>query len=101
MRLTTNGIAVGVTAPIVGRITTREVAYRNESVLLTTCDDGDFDGYRAVLTTARNVRAKSSPYIVGVQHTDQLHEGDVVAISPKGLVRTVFLRASSHNTLFI
>ena len=57
-------------------------------------------GYAAVLTPSALVTDKLGVPAVFSCATDHLSRGDVVSVSPKGQVRTLYRRDSPNNTLF-
>lgn len=107
MRLSTRGEAANITAPIVGRITTRPVTDRTDAVLLTQLQhlgSTALSGYRGIITPRR----VDDPLLVGVRgpivhttrHVDHLRDGDIVVLDSHGGVRTLYRPDSVHNTLF-
>jgi len=111
--LTTYGRPVGLTRPLVARITRIPEADPAKRSELALCVDdantsADLTGYRAVLTTRRTDRVSNqmkddTPCLVhGVQSLAHLADGDVVVIRPRtGLIRTLYRPASSHNALLV
>jgi His-Xaa-Ser system radical SAM maturase HxsC len=61
-------------------------------------------GYAGLLTSAllddESVGRLSLPLVHGASPLDHLEDGDVVALQPGGLARTLYRRRSLHNTLF-
>src|SRR6185436_10627878 len=67
-------------------------------VLRSPVADQDLCGYAAVLSDAP-AAGRTMPLVhsVSVEH---LQSGDVVALDPRGHVRTLYRRASAHNSIF-
>jgi len=110
VRLTTAGIPVGLTSPVVGRITRHGVAdnERPERIRLVTeaASPAALSGYRAVLTPITRAEVPMEPGPVPIVHSlrdhDHLRDNDIVAIQPtSGFVRTVYRPDSAHNSLFV
>ena len=110
MRLTTAGIPVGVTSPVVGRITRLGVAEeeRRERIYVVTqpATSEELSGYRAVLTPLKPTETSLSDALVPMIHSlrdnDHLRDNDIVAIQPtSSFVRTIYRPDSSHNSLFV
>lgn len=102
MRLTTAGVASNINDHVVGRITTRPTADRSESIIVTTVLT-DLDGYRGIITTNQSGALSTTgvPTIHAVRETEHLHDGDIVTMDRRGLVRTLYFRGSAHNALFV
>lgn len=102
MRLTTAGVASNIYGHVVGRITTRPTADRSESIIVTTVL-ADLDGYRGIITTNHDSTLNTTkvPMIHTVREVEHLHDGDIVAMLYRGLVRTLYRRGSAHNVLFV
>ena len=102
MRLTTTGIANNIDQSVVGRITTRPLADRSETIIVTTALTG-LDGYRGIVTTNQDRVTSTAriPAIYAVREIEHLHDGDIVAMHTRGLVRTLFINGSKHNVLFV
>jgi His-Xaa-Ser system radical SAM maturase HxsC len=103
MRLSTRGQAVNISEPVVGTITTSAISERSTSILLADGQDatGDSNGYRGILTRGRVAEPGHRAIVHSVRETDHLADGDIVAMDPRGAVRTLFRPASVHNTLFL
>lgn len=110
MRLTTAGIPVGVTRPIVGRITRHVLADEERSERIRVLTDATspevLSGYRAVLTPLGPAETAlthaSVPMVHSLRDHDHLRDNDIVAIQPtSGFVRTVYRPDSAHNSLFV
>jgi len=110
VRLTTAGIPVGVTSPVVGRITRLGVAEeeRRERIYVVTqpATSEELSGYRAVLTPLKPTETSLSDALVPMIHSlrdnDHLRDNDIVAIQPtSSFVRTIYRPDSSHNSLFV
>lgn len=103
MRLHSNGRALDLAEPVIGRVTM--VAHpaedeRKDSILLWSKSTPPIDGigFMAIMTSEKapswSVRA---PLVHSVSGLDYLAEGDVVYISPTGFVRTLYRKGSPHN----
>jgi His-Xaa-Ser system radical SAM maturase HxsC len=105
MRLTTTGVAVNVTNPVVGRITTAASGDATQCILLSSGADGNPSGYVGLVgLISAGPKPECSipiPAVFGAREIDHLHDGDLVVFNRRGLVRTVFIRDSSHNALFV
>lgn len=102
--LSANGIARGVTHDILGKVSVVPLAEaeRQEAVrvLLGTPGPESLDGYLAVITSeVSTLGSVGVPAVLRCQ-TSHLEQGDIVAISPRGSVRTLYRRSSGSNTLF-
>jgi His-Xaa-Ser system radical SAM maturase HxsC len=85
---------------VIGRIVRQSLAARDEdSVLIVECsEDVSFSGYAGIL--ASGALTLSVPGVTDLGNLDHLAEGDVVLLQPTGMVRTLFRRASRHNSIF-
>lgn len=91
---------------VIGRVTSsvKEEAVRKDYVLLAGDLEMllDIQGYAGVLTS-QSVQP-DDPWITPVVHSipsiDHLDDGDVVALSPNGYVRTLYRIRSPHNSIF-
>lgn len=102
MRLTTTGIATDVIEPVVGRVTTVPVADRSHSILVGRLAGQDLNGYRGLITTDHKPPIPAAvPMVFAVREIEHLHDGDIVVMHPRGLIRTIFTRDSTHNALFV
>jgi His-Xaa-Ser system radical SAM maturase HxsC len=110
MRLTTAGVPVGLTNPVVGRIThcdrAREERLEEIRVLTEHLSSEALEGYRAVLTPLKPAEFPLGnmpvPIIHSLRDHDHLRDNDIVAMQPtSGFVRTVYRPDSPHNSLFV
>jgi His-Xaa-Ser system radical SAM maturase HxsC len=111
MRLTTAGIPLNISRPIVGRLTSTLTADRQESIWLghpAEVGPQDLTGFKGVITVSPDVDLPPSwmdyaiPTIHSLRHHDHFHDGDVVVLYPEsGFVRTLFRPESDHNVLFM
>ena len=114
MRLTTAGNPYGFSAPVVGAITKsledQSRASRGAKIYVGSLSNrfAEMEGYRAVVSTEGEARAKEVfrethvPVVYSVRHEDHFREGDVLAINPSnGFIRTVYRSDSAHNILFM
>ena len=110
MRLTTAGIPLGLTSPVVGRITLRAVPEEERGerirILNELATPEAIRGYRAVLTPLKPAETGLTPALVPMIHSlrehDHLRDNDLVAMQPtSGFVRTVYRPDSAHNSLFV
>ena len=105
MKLRAQGKATGLASPVVGRITTRNVEpnERTDSILLWRDFPSyeDLGGYLAVLTPENASIEIDAPLVHSVPGLDHLADGDVVAIDPRGFVRTLYRRGSPHNFIMV
>jgi His-Xaa-Ser system radical SAM maturase HxsC len=94
-------------SPVIGRITTTELASpdsRKDSILFWKKELAPLDtsGYLAVITTQRapgwSVKA---PLIHSVSELDYLSDGDVIYTNPSGFIRTLYRKNSPHNTILV
>lgn len=104
--ISVRGKVLDLSEGILGRLTTRVVdhAGRSDLIRLDPEMDEDTAGYAAVLagpgsTSPAASRRTGSPYCE-LTATDHLEDGDIVAMYPSGLVRTMFKERSQHNALF-
>jgi His-Xaa-Ser system radical SAM maturase HxsC len=102
MRLTTTGIASNIDDCVVGRITRCPTADRSKNIIVARVLT-DLDGYRGIITANHEsvLNTTGIPTICGVRETDHLHNGDIVAMHNRGMVRTLFFCGSAHNVLFV
>jgi His-Xaa-Ser system radical SAM maturase HxsC len=97
--------ATGLVAPVLGRITRAPVASeeRPDHVLvIATRDEQDARGYAGVIVepgAGGQIAPAGVPAVYGVT-TDHLCDGDVVSLQPPSYVRTLYRRASLHNSIF-
>jgi His-Xaa-Ser system radical SAM maturase HxsC len=100
--LSAHGITHGVTQEILGRISRLPIygAERGQTIRVLTgaADNEPLDGYLAVLGPS-SLNVSGVPGVSGCT-TDHLSDGDVVSITPRGQVRTLYRRRSKSNTLF-
>ena len=110
MRLTTAGVPIGLTSPIVGRITRHSLPTEQRGericVVTDTSSSESLEGYRAVLTPLKPgesvLAASPVPIIHSLREHDHLRDDDIVAMQPtSGFVRTVYRPDSAHNSLFV
>lgn len=99
--LETRGTPRDLSERVIGRVSTSQVdeADRTRTVRVgRSAPPESLTGYLAVVTTA----AESHHPTPSVTNCDVAHldDGDVVAIEPTGLVRTLYRRQSRFNTLF-
>jgi His-Xaa-Ser system radical SAM maturase HxsC len=111
--LRTYGRPIGVSKPLVARITrTQEPVYIKRHELAIATSDvspmADCTGYRAVLTTRPideiplSFTNGASKLVHSVRSLDHFDPGDVVVIHPRtGLIRTLYRPASCHNALLV
>lgn len=70
--------------------------YRESSALF------DASGYGAFISYNGNTPADTiTPFVAGVENLSYLSDGDVVAIYPNGMVRTLYRRNSRHNFILM
>jgi len=100
--LSAYGKAENIHGPIIGRVAFHgvEPSVRNDHVRVLRSSDraADLCGYAAVLAEGY-VTARELPLVHSVS-VDHLGPGDVVAVDPRGHVRTLYRRASPHNSIF-
>jgi His-Xaa-Ser system radical SAM maturase HxsC len=96
------GVARGVTQDLLGKVSVVPVpeSARQDTVRVLSGPPGrePLDGYAAVIAPA-SIEANGVPTVVGCD-TGHLEQADVVSISPRGYVRTLYRRSSRSNTLF-
>lgn len=107
MRLHTAGSAVNFRKPILGRVSTEQLArgQRKDTVLVASSLGvlgNDFSGYAAVVTSDTvGGETISTPLVHSVRDLDHLKPGYVIVLEPQnGFVRTLYRPDSPHNTLF-
>lgn len=107
MRLHTYGTSAHTTTTVLGRISTRPVTIRDRPATILITNDFDLPtlaGYGGALTTQHldqpTLTTLPCPITYAMPSLDHLTDGDVVAITPQGFVRTLYRRHSPHNTLF-
>jgi His-Xaa-Ser system radical SAM maturase HxsC len=99
MKLSARTAVEGLPTPIVARIATAPVTAeaRAKSILIAQ-DDVDLDGYAAIVSSRFTADV---PRIEPCADLAYLSDGDVVAVSPDGIVRVLYRRKSRHNFLFV
>jgi len=93
---------------VLGRVTSipTEAPLRKDHVLLARSLESlsEIQGYAGVLTSQAlppdGVLTADTPVVHGLSSLDHLEDGDVVALSPNGYVRTLYRLRSPHNSLF-
>lgn len=111
VRLHTHGRATAFSSDVLGRITRepRPTTDRADWVLVRDRIESaaELDGYAGVLVatpldaaSARAAEALGVAVVHGVRELDHLADGDVVAMTPRGYVRTLYRLASPHNAVF-
>lgn len=104
IQLGVHGVAFGVSADIVGRVSFVAVPAneRPQTVRVITTDAAateDLSGYAAVVASEESLPAQRVPWI-GRCRVDHLCDRDIVLINPRGYVRTVIRHGSRSNSLF-
>ena len=101
--LQTKGTASGIAESIVGRIT-RDASNTDPHSIFA--DDSNWVAHRAVMPSAILTTStlladhnQGKRLVHSVASLDHLAEGDIVAVSPEGRVRTLYRVNSFHNTL--
>lgn len=102
--LNATGIARDITADLIARVSLIPVPEpeRATTVHVTPSPSTgeSLDGYAAIVTSTGLITdTRNVPAVFGCP-IDHLEQGDVVAISPRGHVRTLYRRRSRSNTLF-
>lgn len=109
MSLATHGSPLPtLTRTVLGRVTStaREAPFRKDYVLLARSRESlaEIQGYAGVLTSQAlppdATPSTDTPVVHGISSLDHLDDGDVVALSPNGYVRTLYRLRSPHNSLF-
>jgi len=107
VKLHAYGTPAHATTTVLGRISTSPVtaSERPDTILVgSLLGPQTLQGYAGALTTQILDRVAAStlpcPVIFAIPSLDHLADGDVVAITPQGYVRTLYRRQSPHNTLF-
>jgi His-Xaa-Ser system radical SAM maturase HxsC len=103
--LTGNGRPHGVSGRLLGKIRSTEERGSPKSIRMVPEWDHSLDltGVLAVLCEQPLEPQRLASIPVPVVHSlslDHLAEGDVVVLDPRGHVRTLYRRASRHNSLF-
>jgi His-Xaa-Ser system radical SAM maturase HxsC len=110
MTLHIRGLPFNVPEPIIGTIATSPNTEGDDCPILLLEDDNIPERidtrFRAVLTSRKNMIGvphwvKQSPVIYSLRSKKQLASGDIVLVSPKGIVRILFTPRSRHNFLFV
>ncbi len=107
MRLHSLGCPVGITTPIVGKITTSEVSEdtrRRDLILLwkESFPPRQPAGYMAVvMPKAAPAWDLGVPILHSFSRLDYLSDGDVVAIESNGFIRTLYRKSSRHNFILM
>lgn len=98
MLLKTKGIAHGIDAPVVGRIT--YTGAENAEILI--CNDNMQDishKYKAVLSARPKAFPDDTPGVFSIPGFEHLGEGDIVVAHSDGVVNTAYRVNSNHNFL--
>jgi His-Xaa-Ser system radical SAM maturase HxsC len=102
MILGVHGVASGIGIPVIGRVVRRPRAEADRRDHVLIASDGqlsDVVGYLAVLCEEPWCGPVGVPTVHSLP-TSHLSEGDVVVISERGYVRTLYRRDSPHNFIF-
>jgi His-Xaa-Ser system radical SAM maturase HxsC len=99
------GLAHGISEPLLGRISKRNLSLGFTPTILLTDEPKWFFGHAGVLTSQENVSqcCGQTPFLSGIA-TDalsELHEGDIVKIFPDGRALCIWERASEQNVVFV
>jgi len=109
MRLHSSGVALDITEPVIGKLTTvpRQaheeradyIAYGSAKDLGSFKDD--WTGYAGLLSTDEPSCGPAVPLrrVYAPPNLEYLCAGDVVELSPSGLVSVLYRRSSPHNTI--
>jgi His-Xaa-Ser system radical SAM maturase HxsC len=107
MKLHAAGNACGVNKEQLLRVTTRPIAnIRERADYALICRENDeirdVSGYGACIAfNDVPPQNEKTPFITGVGNLSYLADGDVVAIHPGGMVRTLYRRNSNHNFILM
>ena len=96
----------GLEASVIGRITTdSELSseLRRDSILIGPAEESfSSEGFAAVLIPGEPTDvALRAPVAYSFANLDYLADGDIVSINPRGLIRTLYRRASAHNFILM
>jgi His-Xaa-Ser system radical SAM maturase HxsC len=101
--LTTRGTPIGIDRSLVCKVVrdpSSESQWSSRALVCAEADANRQEGFAAIICDSSEHQPHTSiPMVIGAD-TSHLRQGDVVAIHPIGLVRTVYRRGSPHNTLF-
>lgn len=103
--LNARGTAHLLDEQILGKIVSEEEPHWRSRIRLVRRwnELGDVSGYRAIVCGESPGKAVLEAMALPVLHgvpVDHLGDGDVVVLDPSGHVRTLYRRASPHNSLF-
>lgn len=99
----------GLETPLLGRVTSDPIppSNRGDHILFRPqgLPEGDLEGYAAVLIGSRLSEAALErvgrvPGVHSLSRWDHFSDGDVLALQPRGYVRTLYRKTSSHNAIF-
>jgi His-Xaa-Ser system radical SAM maturase HxsC len=104
IQLSARGVPRGVRHNLIGKVACRPLpeSERRDAirVLAGPCLEESLDGYMAILAPGASETELGGGAMVDQCQTSHLEDGDVVSISPRGYVQTLYRRASRSNTLF-
>jgi His-Xaa-Ser system radical SAM maturase HxsC len=99
---TLSGRPSGISEEILGKVTRKRSFFRGgKNTIFAAEDDAEFlRGYAAVLTDKNACPVKGAA-VTSVGGLSELHEGDVVAVSPKGIIRVLYDSCTSQHALLV
>lgn len=92
---------MGVSAPLVGRVTRDLQPGAADHIFIGNPEQRIGRGFQALLTTAPTALASDRPCVTDVTTLDHLKEGDIVVVHPSGVINTMWRVNSGHNFLLV
>ena len=105
MKLHETAHVANIDRTLIGRVTRTPVDEQQRADAWLLADDAtlpcDPHGYLGVLAVGTPPVAADVPLAYGLRQLAYLADGDVAAVDPNGLVRTLYRRASPHNFILV
>lgn len=100
------GKALNLDVPIIGRVSKKSALFFGDRDTIYVAKGANKSGLRsAALITTLNLKdvVAKTPIVAGLKEedVDDLFEGDILSISPSGLINRVWDIKSKHNALFV
>lgn len=106
--LTLKGTSININKPLLGRISFSPVEDNNKSktIIINPCvSKNELTDYVAAIfshaNTGHDLMAYEIPTVYNVSHIDFLSEGDVIEMSPDGVINVLYQINSRHNQIFV